>query len=229
MLRRYDVANQAGLPYQHQGATENQFFASETWDPPFAYISTPATVAGQCTTPTSTSTWWSRDNANGWHLAASDVDETNKGAIWDKANNLANLPGQVGTSQNNYSYLPAAQLANYSAANNSTAGIYRMDTATATSIASTITSGKINFMVVGLGFTDNNVGPPPQNNCDPAKIYQAWVHGDACQMRIFTENAGGTNQIEVKDGANSFLAGDGKYVELDVYAVPGSNATVFSF
>ena len=147
----------------------------------------------------------------------------------DKANNLANLPGQVGTSQNNYSYLPAAQLANYSAANNSTAGIYRMDTATATSIASTITSGKINFMVVGLGFTDNNVGPPPQNNCDPAKIYQAWVHGDACQMRIFTENAGGTNQIEVKDGANSFLAGDGKYVELDVYAVPGSNATVFSF
>ena len=230
LLRKYDVANQGGLPYQHQGPTESQFFASETWDPPYAYISTPAATAGQCTTPTSVSTWWTRGSSSadgvGWHLAASDVDETNKGAIWDKANNLANLPGQVGTSQNNYSYIPAAQLANYGTGNNSTSGIYRMDTATASAIASTITSGKINFMVVGLGFTDNN---PEQSNCDPAKIYQAWVHGDACQMRIFTENAGGTNQIEVKDGANSFLAGDGKYVELDVYETPGSNATVFSF
>ena len=36
-------------------------------------------------------------------------------------------------------------------------------------------------------------------------------------------------QIEIKDGANSFLAGDGKYVELDVYATPGSNATILSF
>ena len=226
LLRKYDVANNGGLPYQHQSAGESQFFASETWDPPYAYISTPAAVAGQCTTPTPLSTWWNRTSATGWHLAASDVDETNKGAIWDKANNLVNLPGQSGTTQNNYSYIPAAQLANYSTANNSTAGIYRMDTATATTIASTITSGKINFMVVGLGFTANN---PEQNNCDPAKIYQAWVHSDACQMRIFTENAGATNQIEVKDGANSFLAGDGKYVELDVYATPGSNATVFSF
>ena len=226
LLRKYDVANNGGLPYQHQSAGESQFFASETWDPPYAYISTPAAVAGQCTTPTPLSTWWNRTSATGWHLAASDVDETNKGAIWDKANNLVNLPGQSGTTQNNYSYVPAAQLANYSTANNSTAGIYRMDTATATTIASTITSGKINFMVVGLGFVTNE---PGQNNCDPAKIYQAWVHSDACQMRIFTENAGATNQIEVKDGANSFLAGDGKYVELDVYATPGSNATVFSF
>jgi len=48
-------------------------------------------------------------------------------------------------------------------------------------------------------------------------------------MRIFTENAAGTNQIEIKDGSNSFMAGDGKYVEIDVYATPGSNATVFSF
>ena len=226
LLRKYDVANQGGLPYQHQSVGESQFFASETWDPPYAYISTPAAVAGQCTTPPPTSTWWNRTGATGWHLAASDVDETNKSAIWDKANNLVNLPGQSGTTQNSYSYIPAAQLANYSTANNSTAGIYRMDTATATTIASTITSGKINFMVVGLGFVNNE---PGQDNCDPAKIYQAWVHSDACQMRIFTENAGGTNQIEVKDGANSFLAGDGKYVELDVYATPGSNATVFSF
>jgi hypothetical protein len=226
LLRKYDVANQGGLPYQHQSVGESQFFASETWDPPYAYISTPAAVAGQCTTPPPTSTWWNRTGATGWHLAASDVDETNKGAVWDKANNLVNLPGQSGTTQNNYSYIPAAQLANYSTANNSTAGIYRMDTATATTIASTITSGKINFMVVGLGFVNNE---PGQDNCDPAKIYQAWVHSDACQMRIFTENAGATNQIEVKDGANSFLAGDGKYVELDVYATPGSNATVFSF
>ena len=224
LLRRYDVANNNGLPYQHQGAVASQFFASKSWSPPYAYISTPATVIGQCTTPTST--WWDRTGNRGWHIAASDIDETNAGAIWDKQNNLANLPGQSGTGQNNYSYIPADQLANYVAANNSTAGIYRMDSATAATIASTITSGKINFMVIGLGFES-----PAGNPCGDAAglIYQAHVHSDACQMRIFTENAGGTNQIEVKDGANSFLAGDGKYVELDVYATPGSNATVFSF
>ena len=227
MLRRFDIANDGGVPYQHQGPTASQFFSSRSWAPPYAYISTPATVAGQCTTPPATSTWWlrgSQNNQAGWQLDDTDIDETNKGAIWDKANNLVNLPGQSGTTQNSYSYIPAAQLANYSTANNSTAGIYRMDTATAATIASTITSGKINFMVVGLGFRN-----PVGTNCDPTKEYQAWVHGDACQMRIFTENATSTNQIEIKDGANSFIAGDGKYVEIDVYATPGSNATVFSF
>jgi hypothetical protein len=227
LLRRFDIANSGGIPYQHQGAGSNQFFSSRSWAPPYAYISTPATVAGQCTTPVATSTWWlrgSQNNQAGWQLDAADVDETNAGAIWDKANNLVNLPNQSGTGQNSYSYIPAVQLANYSTANNSTAGLYRMDTATATTIASTITSGKINFMVVGLGFRN-----PVGTNCDPTKEYQAWVHGDACQMRIFTENATSTNQIEIKDGANSFIAGDGKYVEIDVYATPGSNATVFSF
>ena len=91
LLRKYDVANANGLPYQHQGTTESQFFASETWDPPYAYISTPAATTGQCTTPTAVSTWWNRTSATGWHLAASNVDETNKGAIWDKANNLASV------------------------------------------------------------------------------------------------------------------------------------------
>ncbi len=225
LLRRYDIANKNGLPYQHQGPTENQFFASKSWNPPYAYISTPAAVTGQCTTPPNTSTWWLR-NGPGWQLDASDVDESNTGAIWDKQNNLANLPNQSGTGQNNYSYIPAIQNARYDTADNSTAGIYRMDSATAATIASTITSGKINFMVVGLGFANNASG---QATCDPTKEYQAWVHGDACQMRIFTENAAGTNQIEVKDGSNSFIAGDGKYVEIDVYATPGSNATVFSF
>ena len=224
LLRRYDVANAGGLPYLHQGTRANQFFSSRSWSPPFAYISTPAPVTGQCTTPTST--WWDRSANLGWHIAPSNIDETNAGAIWDKANNLANLPGQSGSGQNNYSYIPAGQLANYDITDNSTAGIYRMDTATAATIASTITSGKINFMVVGLGFES-----PAGNACGDAAglIYQAHVHGDACQMRIFTENAAGTNQIEVKSGVNSFRAGDGQYVELDVYATPGSNATVGTF
>jgi len=227
LLRRYDVANNNGLPRQHQSAPNtSQFFASRSWNPPYEYISTPAAVAGQCTTAPNTTTWWDRTGNLGWQLDAADIDETNAGAIWDKANNLVNLPGQSGTGQNNYSYIPALQYANYSAANNSTAGIYRMDSATAATIASTITSGKINFMVIGLGFQN-----PSGANCAPGDVkdYQAFVHSDACQMRIFTENAARTNQIEVKDGANSFVSGDGKYVELDVYAVPGSNATVFSF
>jgi hypothetical protein len=222
LLRRFDIANNQGSPYEHQGTAVNQFFASKSWTPPYAYISTPAPVAGQCTT--ATSTWWFRGGA-GWQLDATDVDESNAGAIWDKNNNLANLPNQSGTGQNNYSYIPAVQHANYTASN-CTAGLYRMDTTTAATIASTITSGKINFMVVGLGFANNING---QATCDPTKEYQAWVHGDACQMRIFTENAGSTNQIEIKDNQNSFIAGDGKYVEIDVYATPGSNATVFSF
>ena len=228
LLRRYDVSNSNGLPSQHQGTVGSQFFASKSWAPPYAYISTPAAVTGQCTTPANTSTWWQRGGA-GWQLDETDVDETNAGAIWDKQNNLANLPNQAGTGQNNYSYIPAAQLANYSAADNSTSGIYRMDSATAATIASTITSGQINFMVVGLGVANGTQVAGTPSACDPTKEYQVWLHGDACQMRIFTENAGATNQIEVKDGANSFLAGDGKYVELDVYAIPGSNATVGQF
>jgi hypothetical protein len=229
LLRRYDVANNGGLPRQHQGTAGNRFFSSRSWAPPYAFISTPATVAGQCTTPAPTSTWWER-GGNGWQLDAADVDETNAGAIWDKANNLANLPNQSGTGQNNYSYIPAVQYANYSAANNSIGGIYRMDTATAASIASTITSGRINFMVVGLGFVNGQLaGNDQPATCDPTKEYQAWMHGDACQMRIFTENAASTNQIEIKDGVNSFLAGDGKYVEIDVYATPGQNATIGQF
>jgi hypothetical protein len=228
LLRRFDIANSGGVPYQHQGAVGSQFFSKRTWTPPYAYISTPAPVTGQCTTPAATSTWWQR-SGSGWQLDDTDVDETNAGAIWDKQNNLANLPNQSGTGQNNYSYIPADQYNWYSAANNSTAGLYRMDSATAATVASTITSGKINFMVVGLGFANGQQSNGTPATCDPTKEYQAWLHGDACQMRIFTENAGGTNQIEVKDGANSFLAGDGKYVEIDVYATPGSNATVFSF
>ena len=231
LLRRFDISNaqlnttvSRGFPFVHQGARANQFFSSRSWTPPYAYISTPAAVAGQCTTPPSTSTWWLR-NGSGWQLDASDVDESNAGAIWDKDNNLANLPNQSGTGQNNYSYIPAVQHANYTL-DNCGGGIYRMDSTTAATIASTITSGKINFMVVGLGFANNING---QATCDPTKEYQAWVHGDACQMRIFTENATRTNQIEIKDGQNSFIAGDGKYVEIDVYATPGSNATVFSF
>lgn len=222
LLRRFDIANSNGRPYQHQGGTNNQFFSSRSWSPPYAYISTPAAVAGQCTQPPATSTWWLR-NGTGWQLDDTDVDESNAGAIWDKDNTLPNLPNQSGTGQNNYSYIPAIQHANYTA--DAIAGsIYRMDSTTAATVASTITSGKINFMVVGLGFRN-----PPGTNCDPTKEYQAWVHGDACQMRIFTENATSTNQIEIKDGSNSFIAGDGKYVEIDVYATPGSNATVFSF
>ena len=229
LLRRFDIANSGGVPYQHQGTSGSQFFSSKSWNPPYAYISTPAQTTGQCTTPNANSTWWLRGGV-GWQLDDSDVDESNAGAIWDKANNLANLPNQSGAGQNNYSYIPAIQFQNYSAANNSTAGLYRMDSATAATIASTITSGKINFMVVGLGFANGvqSNGNSP-STCDPTKEYQAWVHGDACQMRIFTENAAGANQIEVKDGADSFIAGDGKYVEIDVYATPGSNATVFSF
>lgn len=230
LLRRFDIANDQGLPRQHQRTAGSQFFASKSWDPPYAYISTPADVDGQCTTPQNTSTWWQRGGL-GWQLDETDVDETNAGAIWDKDNTLSNLPNQSGANQNNYSYIPAVQLANYSAANNSTSGIYRMDSSTAATIASTITSGQINFMVVGLGFAN---GPQPPTNgtpatCDPTKEYQAWLHGDACQMRIFTENATRTNQIEIKDGANSFQAGDGKYVEIDVYATPGSNATIGQF
>lgn len=233
LLRRFDISNSfsnatntpsRGFPFQHQGTRINQFFSSRSWSPPFAYISTPATVTGQCTTPNATQTWWLRGGL-GWQLDAADIDESNAGAIWVKDNTLANLPNQSGTGQNNYSYIPAVQHANYTA--DAIAGsIYRMDSATAATIASTITSGKINFMVVGLGFA-NNINT--QATCDPTKEYQAWVHGDACQMRIFTENAARDNQIEIKDGNNSFIAGDGKYVEIDVYATPGSNATVFSF
>ena len=228
LLRRFDIANSGGIPYEHQGTVGSQFFSKKTWTPPYAYISTPAPVTGQCTTPAATSTWWQR-SGSGWQLDDTDVDETNAGAIWDKANNLVNLPNQSGTGQNNYSYIPAIQHQNYSTANNSTAGLYRMDSATAATVASTITSGKINFMVVGLGFANGQQSNGTPATCDPTKEYQAWLHGDACQMRIFTENAAGTNQIEIKDGANSFIAGDGKYVEIDVYATPGSNATVYSF
>ncbi len=228
LLRRFDIANNGGRPIQHQTPNVgSQFFASKSWQAPYAYISTPAAVAGQCTTPGATSTWWQR-GGSGWQLDDTDVDETNAGAIWDKNNILANLPNQSGTGQNNYSYIPALQNANYQA-NNSVAGLYRMDNATAATIASTITSGKINFMVVGLGFANGPQTAGTPATCDPTKEYQAWLHGDACQMRIFTENAASTNQIEIKDGANSFQAGDGKYVEIDVYATPGSNATVFSF
>lgn len=233
-LRRYDVSNTGGLPRQHQnGAVSSEFFASRSWNPPLQYISTPAPVTGQCDNPPATTTWWDKLGNRGWQLDAVDgagtanIDETNAGAIWDKTNNLASLPGQSGTGQNSYSYIPAAQLAGWSAADNSTAGIYRMDSATAATIASTITSGLINFMVVGLGFIN-----PSRSNCTgfgEVKDYQAFVHGDACQMRIFTENALGNNQIEVKNGSNSFVSGDGQYVELNVYAAPGSNATPRSF
>ena len=72
--------------------------------------------------------------------------------------------------------------------------------------------------------------------------YGDWLsktHDDACQLRIFSENAAGTNQYEIRNYGGQtpspsnpgtpFKAADGTYVEIDIYQPAGTNATVKSF
>ena len=203
--------------------------------------------------------WWNRwgSGADGmWPLLNSQIDQTGAGNVIDMENRLQFIPAMSaiasgGTVVNPYYYATdnvvrfmmgvggSTSSTTWAKTYNRVRGIYRIDPATAQTLANTFTDGLINFMVVGDTYGLNPYEPTSFAFSRPYGDWIAKTHGDACQLRIFSENAAGTNQYEIRDYGGSapsssnpgtpFKAADGTYVEIDIYAAAGSNATVRDF
>tara|TARA_R110002096_G_scaffold49765_1_gene131214 strand:+ start:2141 stop:5341 length:3201 start_codon:yes stop_codon:yes gene_type:complete len=203
--------------------------------------------------------WWNRNGfgANGmWPLLDSQIDQTGAGAAIDIENKLQYIPAMSaiasgGTVVNPYYYATdnvvrfmmgvggSTSSSTWAKTYNRVRGMYRIDPATAQTLANTFTDGLINFMVVGDTYGINPYTPPQYSFTRPYGDWIARTHGDACQLRIFSQNAAGTNQYEIRDYGGTppspgnpgtpFKAADGTYVEINIYAAAGSNATVRDF
>jgi len=265
-LTRFNSSNAQGYApdqYNDPTATDQTRWSNPTYQFPYAYISEERSPDPNITwAPRADTPWWARINqptaSDGlWPLLNAQIDQTGRGNVVDNKNKLQNIPGLsstgvLGVVTNPYYYATdqvvrfmfgdggsgaAAVGTSNSSQYNRVSGIYRIDVATAQLLADTFPSGLINFMVVGDTFTYN---PYPSNgNSRPYGDWLSKTHDDACQLRIFSENAAGTNQYEIRNYGGQtpspsnpgtpFKAADGTYVEIDIYQPAGANATVKSF
>jgi hypothetical protein len=265
-LTRFNSSNAQGYApdqYNDPTATDQTRWSNPTYQFPYAYISEERSPDPNITwAPRADTPWWARIDqptaSDGlWPLLNAQIDQTGRGNVVDNKNKLQNIPGLsstgvLGVVTNPYYYATdqvvrfmfgdggsgaAAVGTSNSSQYNRVSGIYRIDVATAQLLADTFPSGLINFMVVGDTFTYN---PYPSNgNSRPYGDWLSKTHDDACQLRIFSENAAGTNQYEIRNYGGQtpspsnpgtpFKAADGTYVEIDIYQPAGANATVKSF
>jgi len=242
VLTRYSSSNNGNdIPYtfSNQATSVARFYSNKNYEVPYTFVSGDADPnVGWI--PGAGASWWMRGSNGGeWPLLNSQVDSTAAGTQWDLKNLIVNAPNDPVSSSiaSPYFYTTPALL-NYAKTNSSSmtfnrvSGIYRMDATMAQTLASTFSSGLINFMVVGASYNRNI-------NYRPSGDWIATTHADACQLRIFAENAGGTNQYEIRNYGGAppsasnvgtpFLAADGTYVEIDIYQPAGSNAIVRDF
>jgi hypothetical protein len=259
-LTRFNSSNSSQntpAEFNDTNVTNQIRWSNPTYEFPYPYISREPSSDPNITWNPSGEPWWFRYGQSGgtgmWPLLNAQIDQTGKGNVLDTVNKLANIPGMYATTAGNvtnpyyYATDDVVQFmmgvggslgSNYSKSLNRVNGIYRMDAVTAQLLADTFTDGLINFMVVGDTFTYN---PYPVNSVynRPYGDWLAKTHGDACQLRIFSENAAGTNQYEIRNygglapspanPGTPFKAADGTYVEIDIYQPAGSNATVREF